>query len=85
MNRKKVTGRELNIIWDVHAKHALYREDGKWYHHLKEFPGALFDVCGYIVFNDEEKYINCEYLQHGNDLHVPKGISAIPGYTKVIE
>ena len=29
---------------------ALYREDGKWYHHLKKFPGALFDFNGYIVF-----------------------------------
>jgi len=46
---KKNSGKELNRNWRVGAKHALYRKDGKWYHHLLRFPGALFDRRGYIV------------------------------------
>ena len=87
MGRKynKITGRELNKLWGVGAKHALYREDGKWYHLLRAFPGALFDANGYVVFQTEEDYLKCEYLQITQHIHVPKGISAIPGYIHVSE
>ncbi len=79
----RITGRELNKRWSVNAKHALYREDGKWYHHLTEFPGALFDKNGYVVFNTLDEYLNCEYLRHGKELHVTGGVSLLPGYIKV--
>ena len=49
----RLSGKYLNRKWKVGARHPLYREDGKWYHHLKRFPGALFDFNGYIVFRDE--------------------------------
>lgn len=49
MMAKKVTGKKLNQKWGVGAKHALYREDGGWYHLLKNFPAALFDANGYVV------------------------------------
>lgn len=81
MNRNK--GRELNISWNVNAEHALYSEDGKWYHHLKRFPGALFDKDGYIIFNNKYEYEDCKYLQHGKELHVPEGIKDIQGYVLV--
>jgi restriction system protein len=77
------TGKNLNKRWGVGAKHALYRADGKWYHHLKKFPGALFDRNGYIVFNTKEDYLSCPYLQHGETLHIPNGISSIPQYVNV--
>lgn len=77
------TGKNLNKRWGVGAKHALYRADGKWYHHLKKFSGALFDRNGYIVFNTKEDYLSCPYLQHGETLHIPNGISSIPQYVNV--
>jgi len=40
----------LNHKWGVNAKHALYRDDGRWYHVLEKFPGALFDSHGYVFF-----------------------------------
>lgn len=80
----RVSGRVLNQRWGVKARHALYREDGKWYHILTEFPAALFDAHGYIVFETEDEYLNCEYLSIGQHLHVPEGISAIPGYVRVV-
>lgn len=83
MNRYK--GRVLNKEWNVNAKHALYREDGKWYHHLTNFPGALFDKNGYIIFYTKDEYLNCNELQHGKELHVPYWIKSMTKYIKVIE
>ena len=79
------TGRSLNESWGVKARHALYRTNGTWYHHLEHFPGALFDANGYILFQTESEYRNCKYLQLGKQLSVPKGISSIPGYIQVTE
>lgn len=81
----KTTGKKLNIEWSVNAKHSLYREDGKWFHHLIAFPGALFDKHGYILFENKEAYENCEYLQRGVELNVPNGIAQIPGYVRMRE
>lgn len=77
------TGRSLNKAWGVNAQHALYREDGKWYHHLQQFPGALFDSNGYVLFRTRDEYLNSPYLDHGQHLNIPSGISAIPGYVRV--
>lgn len=80
-----VRGNSLNTEWGVNAKHALYREDGRWYHVLERFPGALFDAHGYVVFQTEADFRNCSYLSIGNEVNVKhsKGISAIPGYVRV--
>lgn len=83
--KMRVTGKNLNTMWGVGAAHSLYRKDGKWYHHLKEFPGALFDSQGYVIFKTQAEYRNNSYLQHGQDLHVPTGISSMPNYVKVLE
>jgi hypothetical protein len=80
MVRERVSGRNLNERYGVGAAHALYRKDGRWYHRLRAFPGALFDASGYILFETEEEYLECSQLQIGHDLHVPLGISSIPGY-----
>lgn len=79
----RVTGKQLNELWNVHAAHALYREDGTWYHHLAAFPGALFDRNGYVVFRSREEYERSPYLRHAQDLHVPTGIAAMPNYVRV--
>jgi 5-methylcytosine-specific restriction protein A len=75
---RNLDGKYLNDLWGVGANHALYREDGKWYHQLEDFPGALFDANGYIVFETEEDYLASPYLQIQKDLHIPNGISSIP-------
>ena len=80
-----IRGRDLNRLWNVNARHALYREDGKWYHQLQYFPGALFDANGYIIFNTKTEYNKSPFLQIKQYLHVPRGISAIPGYIRISE
>jgi 5-methylcytosine-specific restriction protein A len=78
-------GRRLNEDWQVNAKHALYREDGRWYNHLNKFPGAYFDANGYVVFPTEHAYRTCPYLALGKRVNVshPQGISAFRGYVRV--
>lgn len=79
---------ELNKRWKVGAKHALYIHDGHWYHCLKEFPGALFDDNGYILFSTEDEFKTCPSLaiyEKTNQVSIKQpGISAISGYVRVI-
>jgi hypothetical protein len=72
----------LNKPISTGAIHSLYSKDGKWYHHLTDFPGVLFDVNGFVVFKSKSDYSNSPYLQHGKHLNVPDRISSIPGYQK---
>ncbi len=75
-----MTGAQLNTLLGINAKHALYREDGKWYHHLKSFPGVLFDKNGYLLVNNSDDYNSYSEFQIGKELHIPKGISSVKGY-----
>ncbi|HEX6747078.1 MAG TPA: HNH endonuclease [Longimicrobium sp.] len=77
------TGALLNDLWDVRAAHALFIHDGHWYHKLRKFPGALFDINGYIKFETEEEYLSCSHLQIRKQISVPGRISSIPGYVRV--
>lgn len=75
-----MNGKLLNKLLNLGAKHSLYREDGGWYHHLKLFPGVLFDRNGYVLFKSYEEYLNHPNLRHRKDLNVIPGISTLPEY-----
>ena len=75
-------GRDLNKRFGVGANHALYRETGDWYEELREFPGALFDANGYILFRTADEYERMPGLRHGRKLSIKSGISSLPGYIK---
>ena len=77
-----MNGRQLNTILNIGAKHALYREDGKWYHPLTDFPGVLFDKNGYVVFTTKSDYLNHPHLSHTKDLHINLGISSLKEYVR---
>lgn len=77
-----ITGKKLSNVLNIDSHHSLYRKDGLWYHHLKLFPGVLFDINGYIVFNSQEIYKTYHNLQHAKDLHVINGISSLNGYIR---
>lgn len=81
----RITGKSLSREWGVRTLHALYSKDGTWYHHLKAFPGALFDDCGYVVFHTADEYEANPHLSHGKHLHVANGIASVPGYVRVAE
>lgn len=87
MSYKSDSGKRLNVVWGIGARHALYRQDGKWFHKLVQFPGALCDPNGYVLFKTEEQFLSCPYLEINNCVHV-KGngtISGMPGYVKMVD
>lgn len=79
---KKTNGRKLSKQWGVPVRHPLYHKDGNWYHLLTDFPAALFDPRGYVVFKTESDYRNCNALRITKAIHVNEGISTMPGYVK---
>ena len=84
-NPRNLTGKKLNELWGIGAKHALYREDGKWYHQLTKFPGVLFDANGYVIFQSEKDFLESPYLKIGQDIHLRDGISSMPTYVRISE
>lgn len=84
LNRDKAV--RLNEAWAVGAVQVRYSDDGHWYALLARFPAALFDACGYVLFQTEQEYRNSPYLHIGKQISVPKpGISAMPGYVRVAD
>lgn len=77
-----LTGRQLNAEWKVGARHALYHHEGYWFHQLKQFPGALFDFSGYVLFQSEQDFRNDRHLNITQDVYVPDGIAAMPSYVR---
>jgi 5-methylcytosine-specific restriction protein A len=73
-------GRTLNRILNLGAEHALYREDGGWYHHLEIFPGVLFDKNGYVFFATQAEYLSHPRLSHAQDLHITHGLNSLKEY-----
>lgn len=84
--QRRITGRKLNSTYKVGAVQARYRKDGLWYHPLKQFPGALFDGQGYVLFQTQREYERCPQVRkgpHPNHIHVDEGIASITGYLKL--
>ncbi|WP_179412867.1 hypothetical protein HDF19_11940 [Mucilaginibacter sp. E4BP6] len=75
-----ITGKKINEGLNFKVRHSLYRKDGLWYHHLKHFPGILFDYNGYVRFDSKEEYESTPSLQHVKDLHVVNGIASLKSY-----
>ena len=77
-----MSGNYLNKLLMLGARHALYREDGKWYHNLRKFPGVLFDDNGYVLFNNEKDYSSHTQLQIKRDVQIPHGIRSLREYVR---
>ena len=53
---------------------AYYHRHGTYWTRLTKFPGALFDPSGYVLFSDEETYLNCKGLRIGKQTNIESGI-----------
>ena len=80
--RNTNTGANLKRQWRIPARQVRYREDGRWFMPLEEFPGALADKNGYIVFPTQQEYRSSGELRIGSRINVTGGISRIPGYVR---
>lgn len=81
---KALSGRELDKLWNVGARHALYHREGSWYNNLRRFPAALFDPAGYVLFESEHSYRACPYLRVTKETNVRNGISSMPNYVREV-
>lgn len=73
----------INQLLGLGAEHAYYFKSGTWYHQLKQFPAALIDANGYILFETEESYHSAEGIRVNavtNQVHIPSGIASLFGY-----
>lgn len=78
-----ITAKKLCKKHGITAAHSLYREDGRWYHVLKKFPGVLFDKNGFVLFGSQIEFADCKELRiysEKDQVVVASGISSIPGY-----
>lgn len=75
-----MTGSKLNRLLDLKANHARYRKTGDWYHSLTQFPGILFDLNGYVVFETKQDYIQCPQIKPMGDFSIKNGIRSINNY-----
>ena len=76
-------GALLNKRWNIGARHALYHKDGTWYHQLTDFPGALCDPFGFVLFRTEAEFRGCTKLCIDQDVNLNGHISQVPGYVRV--
>lgn len=83
LNRDKAA--RLNEAWGINAAQVRYSDDGHWYATLVNFPAALFDAQGYVLFTTEEELRTSPDISIGKQISVRKpGISALPGYVRVL-
>jgi len=78
----RLSGKSLKEKWKIPARQVLYHQDGTFYENLREFPGALCDPSGYVLFSSKDEYNSSSYLHIGLKLNVPEGISRMPGYRR---
>ena len=80
---RSASGKQLAIREGLNVQSAFYHHEGTWFHRLFEFPAALFDRYGYVVFQSQDDYLN--HPQVGGDQHtnIPSEISTFPSYKKM--
>jgi hypothetical protein len=66
-DERNYDGKELAEKWKIDARQTRYRKSGNWFHLLKQFPGALCDASGYIVFSTTQDYGECEFYREAKD------------------
>ncbi len=85
MGKPTITGKQLQKIWGLDVKSALYSEWGNFYGLIDEalFPAALTDKYGYICFLTINELVNTPGVKVGKRINVPKRISSLPNYVRV--
>ena len=69
--------------WNVKAQDVRYHRDGHFYENVRNFPAALFDPNGYILFRTEAELRGVQRVKIGKKTNVRGGILSIPGYKRM--
>ncbi|MDA1279188.1 MAG: hypothetical protein O3B95_04000 [Chloroflexi bacterium] len=78
-----VRGRQLAIRERLNVKKAYYHWEGTFFEKVREFPAALFDRFGYVVFDSEQKYLNDPKVFVGKKTNIPSRINTFTEYVKM--
>jgi len=73
------TGRQLIKEWGIPCDYGLLSDWGNFYALPKQFPVALIDSTGFVIFDRQEDLI-AQGAALGKRLNVPARISSLPGY-----
>jgi len=76
-------GMRLNEQWQIGAVQSFFSKFGTWFHRPIDFPAALCDPNGFVKFETEIEFLNCDGIKVGKETNVRKGISRLPGYVRV--
>jgi len=77
------TGEELIKRWKIRAAQVRFHRSGNLYEVPKQFPAALADCNGYVVFQNRGELRRSPQISLGKKLNVHGGICTMPGYQKV--
>jgi len=81
---KRVSGRLLNRIHSLGARHALYHKDGTFYECLAEFPGVLCDSTGFVRYDSKDQFQADHRLHIGQKVNVPAGLASHPRHRRFV-
>jgi hypothetical protein len=77
-------GNELRRRWGIPARQVRFHKDGTFFMPLTQFPGALADPHGYVVFENEYAFTHTAGVRVGNRVNVKGGIWDLPGYVRAV-
>ena len=80
---RSANGRRLAIRENLKVKKAYYHWEGTFFEPVHEFPVALFDEEGYVIFDSEHEYLNHPDVERGKKTNIPKGIASFSTYKKM--
>lgn len=70
---------KLNYEFNLGAIDARYHVDGTFYNKLERFPAVLFDLFGYVYFDNKDVLLRSFETEK---LNIHRGIHALSGYIK---
>src|SRR5438270_3213065 len=80
-------GARLQREWSIPARKTRYHKTGDFFMPIEEWPGALADASGFVVFQSEKEMLQNKTIRYrgkGTDhvrLGVAGGIAQLPNYT----
>ncbi|MBN4064932.1 hypothetical protein JYU04_04270 [Dehalococcoides mccartyi] len=80
---RSASGRKLAVRENLKVTKAYYHWEGTWFQRVREFPVALFDKEGYVIFNSEREYLNHPDVEGSEKTNIPKGIASFSEYKKM--
>ncbi len=77
---RPVRGSQLADREGLSVKRAYYHHEGTWFQVPIEFPAALFDPRGYVVFETESEFRNTPGVEVGEKTNIHEGIWKLSKY-----